>query len=66
MKSNLPLRCLLLGFVLVTFGAVAPILMVIDLIPASLLLSFLSYAASVGGLMFGLVGASLYIRGEKR
>lgn len=51
-----------LGFVLVLTGAVLPLLMVIRVVPPNLILSFLSYAASVAGLFLGLIGAALYVR----
>ena len=51
-----------LGFVLVLTGAVLPFLMVIRVVPSNLILSFLSYAASVAGLFLGLIGAALYVR----
>jgi hypothetical protein len=45
-----------IGFVLVLLGFVLPVLMVIDIIKTSLLLSLLSHGASVSGLILGLVG----------
>lgn len=60
-----PLRTILIGFFLVTFGLVVPVLMVIKVIPPSFLLSFLSYGASFVGLIFGVIGSAMYVR-EKR
>jgi hypothetical protein len=54
-----------LGFVLVLFGFVAPFLMVIRLIEPSFALSFLSHAASVGGLFLGMIGSATYIRSRR-
>lgn len=51
-----------LGFVLVLLGFVLPFLMVLRVIPSTIFLSFLSYAASVAGLFLGLIGAALYVR----
>jgi hypothetical protein len=48
---------LLGGFVLVTAGAGLPFLMVIRVLDLSLPLSALSYAASLSGLLLGIVGA---------
>jgi len=45
-----------IGFVLVLLGFVMPLLMVIDVIPTNLVLSLLSHAASVTGLILGLLG----------
>jgi len=55
-----------LGFVLVLFGFLAPLLMTIRVVEASLFLSFLSYGASVSGLLLGIVGAAWYSRFGKR
>jgi hypothetical protein len=57
-----PKKIIAIGFVLVLFGFLAPFLMVIKVIEASYVLSFLSYGASVGGLLLGLVGAAWYSR----
>jgi hypothetical protein len=62
MRGMQPWKLILIGFVLVLFGAVAPFLMVIKLIPSSFILNFLSYGASVLGLFLGLIGAALYVR----
>ena len=55
-------QILALGFVLVLIGFALPFLMVVRIIPSSLILSFISYAASVIGLFLGLIGAALYVR----
>jgi putative Mn2+ efflux pump MntP len=52
----------LLGFVLVLFGFLAPFLMTIGLVGSSFWLNFFSYAASIAGLLLGLIGAALYTR----
>jgi hypothetical protein len=57
-----PRFILIVGFVLVLFGFLAPFLMTIRLVESSYWLSFLSYAASVAGLLLGLIGAALYTR----
>ena len=57
-----PWKLILIGFVLVLFGAVAPFLMVIQVVESSFILSFLSYGASMVGLFLGLIGAALYVR----
>lgn len=54
-----PRVILAISFMLVLFGAVAPFLMIIDLLPTNFALCFLSYGASVAGLMSGLVGLAL-------
>jgi hypothetical protein len=60
-----PRNVILLGFVLVLFGFVAPLLMVIRVIQPSYVLSFLSYAASFVGLLLGLIGSASYVHRRK-
>ena len=62
MKEIHPLKMITFGFVLVLFGFIAPFLMMLRILPPSFMLSFLSFGASVAGLMLGMVGAALYIR----
>ncbi len=59
MLTEHPRVVIALGFVLVLFGAVAPWLMVTDVVPTSFVLCFLSYGASVAGVMLGLIGTAL-------
>ena len=51
------MKLLLGGFLLVTAGAGLPFLMVIRVLDLSLPLSVLAYAASLSGLLLGIVGA---------
>jgi hypothetical protein len=51
------MRLLLGGLLLVSAGAGLPFLMVIHVLDLSFPLSVLSYAASLCGLMLGIVGA---------
>jgi hypothetical protein len=51
------MRLLLGGLLLVTAGAGLPFLMVIRVLDLSLPLSVLAYAASLAGLLLGIVGA---------
>ena len=60
-----PRNILIIGFLLVLFGFLAPFLMVIQVIPASFLLSFISHGASVAGLLMGLVGTAWYVQQDK-
>ncbi|MGQ9599570.1 MAG: hypothetical protein ACUVWZ_09155 [Anaerolineae bacterium] len=57
-----PKAILALGFVLVLFGVIAPLLMVLKVIEPSFWLSFLSFGASVAGLFLGLIGTAFYVR----
>ena len=60
-----PLKLIIIGFLLVLFGFIAPLLMVINVIEASFILSFLSHGASISGLLLGLIGAAMYSRQGK-
>ena len=62
MRGMQPWKLIVIGFVLVLFGFVAPFLMVMKVVPSSFILNFLSYGASVVGLFLGLIGAALYVR----
>jgi hypothetical protein len=48
-----------IGLILVLFGFIAPYLMVLGFVEASLWLSILAHAASVGGLFLGFIGAAM-------
>jgi hypothetical protein len=55
-----PLTIIGIGFVGVLFGLVASLLMVLQIVPASFWLCFLSFAASVAGVFLGLIGTAWY------
>lgn len=57
-----PRLVILLGFLLVVAGFVLPFLMVMRVVPPNWILSFLSYGASITGVILGLVGAALWTR----
>jgi len=59
MSTEHPRVILAIGFALVLFGAAAPFLMVVDVLPTSFALCFLSYGASVAGIMLALIGSAL-------
>jgi hypothetical protein len=61
-----PKKIIAIGFVLVLIGFVVPFLMVLQIIKAGFLLSFLSFGASIAGLFLGIIGAASYIRLDKR
>jgi len=61
MERANPKRILSIGFVMVLFGFAGPFLMVLDILPATYFLSFLSYGASVGGLFLGMIGVTLIV-----
>ena len=61
-----PKYLIFIGFLLVLFGFVAPFLMVLGVVESTFALSFVSHAASVGGLFMGMMGAALYIRVRRK
>jgi membrane associated rhomboid family serine protease len=61
-----PLRLMLVGTVLLLASCLVLLLMVIRVIAPSLLLSLAAYAASLGGLIVGIVGAVDYTRRARR
>lgn len=65
MGASRPLIVLLIGFLLVVIGFLGPALMVLELVPASLALSFASHTASVSGLFLGLLGSAMYVGGRR-
>lgn len=60
-----PKKLIAIGFVLVMFGFLVPVLMVIKVIEAGYILGFLSYGASVSGLLLGIIGGISYTRLKK-
>ncbi|MCX8103935.1 MAG: hypothetical protein N3E42_05845 [Candidatus Bipolaricaulota bacterium] len=58
MKVSHPLRLIVIALVLLLVGALLPFLMVIRIVQPSFALSFLSYAASLVGLVLGLIGVA--------
>jgi hypothetical protein len=57
-----PKNLIIIGFFMVLFGFVAPFLMILGILESTLLLNFLSYTASIGGLFMGIIGAAWYVR----
>ena len=57
-----PKNLIIIGFFLVLFGFVAPFLMILGVLESTLLLNFLSYTASIGGLFMDIIGAAWYVR----
>ena len=54
-----------LGFLLVLAGAVIPWLIVLQVIPSTFALNFLSFGASMVGLMLGVAGTAYLVRLRK-
>lgn len=57
---------MLYGFFLLLFGFLLAFAMVIKIIEAGFLLSFLSYGASLSGLLLGMFGAASYARSKRQ
>ena len=56
----------MLGLILSLVGVIFPLLMVIQVFPSTFFLNFFSYAASMSGLFLGIIGASQYIKGNRK
>lgn len=61
-----PARLILIGFFMVLFGFVGPLMMVVGIVEASFAFSFLSHTSSVGGLFLGLIGTAMYAAAGKK
>lgn len=61
-----PVRLILIGFILVLFGFVGPLLMIIGIVETSFAFSFFSHAASVSGLFLGVVGTAMYAGARRK
>lgn len=57
MKQRTPLKLIALGVILLLIGFLLPFLIVIGVLEPGFVLSFLSYASSLVGLILGLLGA---------
>lgn len=57
-----PYGLMLIGFVLLVVGFAVPFLMVIQVLQPSFLGAFLSYVASLGGLIVGVIGTAVFAR----
>jgi hypothetical protein len=61
-----PWNLIFLGFLLSLLGVGLPLLIVIHIVPSTFFLNFLSFIASMTGLIAGIVGASLYVRQHRK
>ena len=60
-----PIHLIIYGFLLLLFGFLLAFAMVIKVIEAGFLLSFIAYGASLGGLIIGSFGAASYARSKR-
>jgi len=61
-----PWQLILLGFILSMMGVIFPFLMVIQFLPSTFFLNFFSYTVSITGLFLGIIGASRYVKENRR
>jgi len=61
-----PFKIILIGFALAVLGVVLPFLMVLHILKSTFFLNFFSYAASLAGLILGVIGAAMYVRLKKK
>jgi hypothetical protein len=61
-----PLSMILCGFGLSLVGVGLPLLMLIHILPSTIFLNFLSFTASMSGLMLGIGGAAQYVRARRK
>jgi hypothetical protein len=57
-----PLKMMIIGALLMIMGVVLPLFMVIKLIESTFFLAFISYAASLMGMVFAFYGLFTYVR----
>lgn len=61
-----PKGMMFLGVGLMLFGVIIPFLMILRIIETSFWLSFLSYGASVSGMVIGFLGLFMYTKKDRR
>jgi hypothetical protein len=59
-KFSGPFTLIGIGFALVIIGFIIPLLMVMQILQSTYFLNFLGYAASISGLMLGVIGTAMY------
>jgi len=60
-----PALFLWIAFLMLLFGCVMPFLMVLEIVPSTLWLNFLSFAMSTAGLFLGIIATSAYRRKQR-
>ncbi len=61
-----PRTVLLIAFGLMLLGFVLPVLMIMQILESTFFLNFLSYTASLLGLILGLIGVSMIVKRSRR
>ncbi len=59
-------RLFVIGFLCVLVGAVLPFLMVMQILPSTFFLNFVSFATSVIGIFLGVIGVAMYTGLQKQ
>jgi len=65
MKLDNPRKLILIGLILAVLGVVIPLLMVLDIIRSTFLMSLLAHATSVSGSFLGFIGTLMIVRYRK-
>ena len=55
-----------IGFLLSMLGITLPLLMLIHLLTSTFFLNFLSFTASMSGLLLGIIGSALIFRSRRK
>jgi hypothetical protein len=61
-----PTTMILAGFGLSVLGVALPLMILIHFLPSTFFLNFLSFTASMSGLILGISGAAQYVRTHKK
>lgn len=61
-----PLRLMAVGVGLMLLGILLPLLMILRLLESTLLMNFIAYLVSFGGLLVGLIGVVDYARTQRK
>ena len=61
-----PWGLIVIGFLLSLTGVMLPFLMVLRVLPSTFFLNFFAYGASILGLFLGIIGASYYVRRNRK
>jgi hypothetical protein len=66
MNRLTPAQMMWLGFFLLVLGILLPFLMVLQMLESTLLMNFIAYLASLGGLVIGLIGVVEHARAHPK
>ena len=58
--NTTPKRLIIIGFLLVLFGAAMPWFLILGYVKSTFFINFLTYGASVAGLIMGVMGAAMW------